>query len=280
MVFVWPQPDEASLSTAYQMSAGYYRTAANDLLGTSPDAAMELYGLLQEVGVSGGRLLDLGCSTGKLIFHLQKFGYNVAGCDINADAINVARSNGLDAYLGTIEEINLEEGHFDVIIMSDVLEHLISPGRALLRAHFLLNKRGVLIIRIPNAGCGFARSTLFLSRMTWLPWAHSEAPYHLFDFCKKSIKEILNRKGFNVMSINFHGKSPFFYTIGGMGFLDLLKQKMKSSGHYKFSWKLFPHLPMISFLSAILLPFWVYGRMSDRIGKIGSSMVVIAQRKS
>lgn len=280
LVFVWPQPDEGVLRKIYQMSAGYYRTAASDFSKTSPDAAIHLHSFLKGKGIEGSRLLDVGCSTGKSIFHLRKFGWNVAGCDVNADAINVARSNGLNAYLGSIETLSFEEGYFDVIVMSDVLEHLPSSGRALQRAHCLLNERGALIIRIPNAGCGFARSTLFLSRMTGLPWAHSEAPYHLFDFCEKSIKEILSRKGFHVVNISFQGKSPFLYTVGGMGYFDTLKQKMKSSGHYKFSWWLFPHLPMLLFFSAILLPFWAYGRIGDRIRKSGSSMMIVARRKS
>jgi len=262
------------------MSAGYYRTAASDLSGTSPDAAIYLHGLLKGKGIEKGRILDVGCSTGKLIYHLRTLGWEVAGCDVNADAVSVARSNGLNAYLGAIETLDLEEGRFDVITMSDVLEHLPSLERALQRAHSLLNERGVLVIRIPSADCGFARSTLFLSRMTGLPWAHSEAPYHLFDFSEKSIREILNRKGFEIMSIDFSGKSPFFYTVGGMGYFDSLKQQMKLSGHYRFSWRLFPYAPRLSFISAILLPFWVYGRISDRINKIGSSMVVIARRRS
>lgn len=279
LVFVWPQPGEDTLRTIYQMSAGYYRTAARDLSETSPDAALHLHSFLKEKGIDGSRLLDVGCSTGGLIFHLKRLCWCVAGCDVNAEAVDVARANGLDVYLGTIEEIDFEEGRFDVISMRDVLEHLPLPDRALQRAHFLLSEGGALIIQIPNAGCGFARATLFLSKMTGLPWAHSEAPYHLFDFCETSIKEILNRRGFDVIHINFHGKSPFFYAIGGMGFFDLLKQKMKSSGHYKVSWQLFWHLPMLAFLSTIMLPFWFYGIMSDSIGKVGSSMVVIAKRK-
>lgn len=280
VVFVWPQPAEDALRKLYRMSAGYYRTAASDLSETSPDAAIHLHNFLRGKGIEGGRMLDVGCSTGKLIFHLRKFGWDVTGCDVNADAVNVARSNGLNAYWGTIESIDFKEGCFDVITMNDVLEHMPSSGRALQRAHSLLNERGVLIIRIPNADCGFARATLFLSRMTGLPWAHSEVPYHIFDFGEKSITEILNKKGFDIMSIDFLGKSPFLYTIGGMGYFDMLKQKMKLSGYYKFSWQLFPHLPMLSFFSAILLPFWAYGRISDRIKKNGSSMVIAARRKS
>ena len=73
LVFVWPQPDEGVLRKIYQMSVGYYQTAASDLSRTSPNAAVDLNGSLQEAGVKGSRLLDVGCSTGKLIFHLKIF---------------------------------------------------------------------------------------------------------------------------------------------------------------------------------------------------------------
>jgi len=280
LVSVRPLPDEGVLRKIYQMSAGYYATAARDLSRTSPDAAMDLHGLLQGAGIKAGRLLDVGCSTGALIFHLTKFGWDVAGCDVNADAVTVARSNGLEVYHGSIEDIDLEQGHFDVVNMSDVLEHMISPRQTLRRVHSMLNEGGALIIRVPNAGCGFARSTLFLSKMTHLPWAQSEAPYHLSEFCDESIKGILDKTGFHVVNLRFQGKSPFLYTIGGMGYFDKLKQEMKASGHYKFSWQLFPHLPVLFFLSAILVPFWVFGRIGDRLRKSGSSMMIVARRKS
>lgn len=280
LLFVWPQPDKDYLSKIYQMSVGYYQTAASDLSKTSPESAEELNGLLKDAGVSSGRLLDLGCSTGKLIFHLREIGWNVTGCDVNKDAVAIGRSNGLDVYSGSIEEIDFEPGHFDVVHMGDVLEHCLSPGRVLQRVHSLLNRSGFLVLLIPNADSGFALSTLFLSKITGLPWAHAEAPYHLFDFGEKSIKELLSRKGFQVVNISFQGKSPFLYTVGGMGYFDVLKQSMKLSGHFKFSKKLLSHLPMLTFISTILLPFWVYGRSMDMVRKSGSSMMVIAQRSS
>jgi len=280
LVAVKPLPDEDALRRIYQMSAGYYVTASRDLSATSPDAAIDLHRLLKGIGIKVGKLFDVGCSTGALIFHLRRFGWDVMGCDVNADAVAIARSSGLDVYHGSIDDVDCEQRHFDAVNMSDVLEHVKSPGRTLQRVHSLLNERGVLVLRIPNAGCGFARSTLFLSKITRLPWAQSEAPYHLFEYSHQSIKGILEKTGFHVETILFEGKSPFLYTIGGMGYFDELKREMKLSGEYKFSWHMIPYLPSLFFVSAILLPFWTYGRMIDRFQSSGSSMTIVARRKS
>jgi len=278
LVFVWPQPSAEEVKSIYSMSKGYFRTAEADLKKTSQSYPIHLNNLLRAVGLSHGKLLDVGCSTGKVIFHMRKLGWSVMGCDLNAEAVEVATANGLDVRFGTLEDfIDIEEA-FDVINMSDVLEHVLSPNNELQAVYRVLKPGGLLVLRTPNVDCSFASSTLLLARITGLPWPHSEAPYHLFEFSPKAIREVLQRNRFKPVIFTTSGKVPFIYTVGATGFFDDLKTKMKCKGHYAFCWEIIPYLPLLAAVALLLFPFWAYGQVADRIRNTGNSMTVIAYR--
>lgn len=276
LIFVWPQPGEEQLLKLYNMNEGYFTTAEKDLSKSSPAAAEKIQKILGIVNPAGRKFLDVGCSTGQLMYHLKQFGWEVSGFDINANAVEVAKSNGLDARIGSIEEIDITSESFDVIFMGDVLEHLRSPGRALDTVKMLLKPGGRLIIHTPNAQSSFAYSTLFWSRITGFPWLHSEAPYHLYDFTPNAIEKLLVRKGFLLESILFSGKTTLLYTVGASGFFDGLKQKMKASGKYRFNRSLLMYLPELLAVFSIVFPFWAYSRISDFLNNGGSYITTIA----
>lgn len=280
LIFVWPQPSSEELNLIYSRSQGYFGTANTDLAKTSDEPALRLHELLKNHDASYGKLLDIGCSTGKLIFHMQKLGYTVAGCDVNTEAVEIAVNNGLEAQIGTVEMINYASESFDIIHMGDVLEHVPSPTQVLRAAHRLLKPNGVIVILTPNAKSSFSIATLSLSRITGFPWTHSEAPYHLFEFTQKSIQELLKNTGFSPAKIVTSGKAHFLYAVGGTGFFDDLKRNLKSSGRYQVSTSILPYIPKLMAVSILLFPFYLFSRIADPIRHSGQSMTVIAHKSS
>lgn len=278
LVFVWPQPSIDELKIIYSIEQGYFKTAQANLSDTSPTASINLHNFLQNIGVSSGKLLDVGCSTGKLIFHLRKLGWDVAGCDLNEGALKVAQANGLDVYRGTLDTNYYAPESFDVINMGDVLEHVCSPNEFLNAAYRILRPNGILVIRTPNASCSFATSTLVLARLTGFPWPHSEAPYHLYEFSPKSITTLLKRNSFDLIKIELSGKTPFLYTIGSTGFFDELKKKLKVQGKYKIDKSVIIYIPALIAITIILAPFYIYSRIADRLFHKGHAMNIVARR--
>jgi len=73
------------------------------------------------------RVLDIGCGNGAVAFSMAKAGALVTGIDINETNINQARKlyqhENLRFLLGDVRK-GLPEGNFDVIVMSNVLEHI------------------------------------------------------------------------------------------------------------------------------------------------------------
>ena len=278
-VFVWPQPGPQELKDIYNKSEGYFTTAASDLSKTSAYAANELHNQIQKIRPSSKSILDVGCATGKTIYHLRDLGWSVFGCDLNSRALTIARASGLDVYEGTVENSPYPPHSFDVINMADVIEHVASPGAVIAATYNLLKPGGLLKIRTPNSQCSFATSTLYLSKLTGFPYPQSEAPYHLFEFSPKGLKALLQNQGFDVVTTELRDKTSFKYAVGATGLFDGLKVHLKSSGEYKMRSAVIGYLPRLTAVTALLLPFHLYGRLMDPIRKSGSAINIIARSR-
>ncbi len=107
--FVHPQPSTEELAHIYSTAAGYFASAETDLSKTSSDAAGRLDELLRRLGIPGAGLLDVGCATGQLMYHMRERGWQVHGLDPNAGAVEVAKAHGLDARAVPLDEAAFEE---------------------------------------------------------------------------------------------------------------------------------------------------------------------------
>ncbi len=280
LFFVCPQPTSQQLANVYKKAAGYFATAESDLSETSPDASLQCHKLLVSTGIKPGRLLDVGCSTGHLIYHLQKWGWQVAGVEINADAADIAKKHNLDVRVGELAEGQYQKGLFDVIFMGDVIEHVKGPRQLLMLSHDLLRENGLLYINTPNAKSGFATASLLLSKLWGFPWPHSEAPYHLYEFSPHALSQLLSSTGYDIVYLRRAGSRSFFYMIGATGFFDELKASMKQAGKYKLNMKLLGKIPTLMLMSCILLPFHIFGGIYDKLSHSGSKIHLIARKVS
>src|SRR5882724_6495454 len=81
----------------------------------------------------GSRVLEVGCSGGPLISELNRAGYQaVTGIDISSDAVTLCRKRGLpDTHVMDAQKTSFDNEQFDMIIASDLLEHLEREEQAL-----------------------------------------------------------------------------------------------------------------------------------------------------
>jgi SAM-dependent methyltransferase len=142
-----------------------------------------------------GRLLDYGCWVGFLASEAGARGWNVVGVEPSRWAADRARSRG-------VEVVDEPDGPFDAVAIGDVIEHLPDPGATLDRLASLLAPGGVLWIATPDAGSRVAR---LLGRRWW-----SVIPTHLHLFTRRSMRALLERRGFELLEI---GTSPKTFTV-------------------------------------------------------------------
>jgi SAM-dependent methyltransferase len=102
---------------------------------------------------SGGRtLLDVGCGDGQLLQTAKDEGWDALGIDLSETAIMLCHRRGLSASGTDFFDVSLDERRFDVIVMSELIEHVPSPQRFLKRAEELLEEGGVVYLTTPNFG--------------------------------------------------------------------------------------------------------------------------------
>jgi 2-polyprenyl-3-methyl-5-hydroxy-6-metoxy-1,4-benzoquinol methylase len=98
------------------------------------------------------RVLDLGTGKGELAFDLaDRAGAHVVGVDRNRTSIAFARERFQHPNLRFVESDILEyepEGRFDVVVLSNVLEH-IEPRRELLTRVVKSTRPRAILIRVP-----------------------------------------------------------------------------------------------------------------------------------
>jgi len=107
--------------------------------------------ILSLVG-SGKRILDVGCGEGYLAKLLMEKGNEVYGIDISEHAVELARRNGVKAFVCDVENEDLpfKKSFFDAIILSEVLEHLISPREVIEKLKPYLVDGGYFLLTFPN----------------------------------------------------------------------------------------------------------------------------------
>lgn len=95
-------------------------------------------------------ILEVGCSSGLLSLELQKAGFDITAMDISPEAVEKALKNGVKKVVCQDgQDIKLDENSFDIIIASDVLEHIQNEKDAVTNWLSLLKKNGVMIVYVP-----------------------------------------------------------------------------------------------------------------------------------
>ena len=148
----------------------------------------------------GSRVLEIGCSSGSQTRLLKNtLGCSVTGIEINAAAAEDAREFCERLIIGDIENLNLTEDlgnqPFDVIILSDVLEHLKQPGDTLMKIRLLLGQSGILLASIPNIAHAAICWELAHGRFDYRDYGLLDDT-HIRFFTKKSITHLLEGSGY------------------------------------------------------------------------------------
>ena len=149
-----------------------------------------------------GRLLDVGCGTGRYLMTMAAAGWQVEGVDLSPAAVRVCREAGLVVHHGTLPSVALEATSFDAVTLRATLEHVPSPLTTLRAARALLRPGGRLMIIVPNFGslavAWFGSACFGLG----LPW-------HLTHFTPYTLTRFLDKAGFAVEALRQRARPTF-----------------------------------------------------------------------
>lgn len=149
------------------------------------------------------KILDVGCARGHLSGALKKLGENtVCGIELSEIAAKEAEKYLDEIIIGNIEEIDLPypAEYFDVIVCSNILEHLFDPKNVLIKLKKYLNKNGILLVVLPNVAHYTVRLALLRGK-----WEYQDTGIldvgHIRFFTKKSAVKMFKEAGYSVDNI-------------------------------------------------------------------------------
>jgi len=128
------------------------------------------------------KIIEIGSGLGYLTYALNKDGYNTQGIDISKNAVEKAKQQFGHRYeCADIHEYSKStQKQYDVVVLTEVIEHIEKPIEFLKSASSLLKDGGKMIISTPN-------KTIFPEDEIW----HTDLPpVHLWWFSEKSMLHI------------------------------------------------------------------------------------------
>ena len=100
------------------------------------------------LGSSDPRWLDVGCGTGVLLDSYRPIGKKL-GLEMDAGSVGRAKSKGLDVRQVEPKWDFSEYGSFDLVTLTDVIEHVEHEQDALNAVRAVLKEDGILLITVP-----------------------------------------------------------------------------------------------------------------------------------
>jgi len=167
-------------------------------LNKSDDKVAFQYGrLLQAIGgvALDARILDAGCGAGPALRYLKQRGFIPFGSDLIEYPLAQARRLILDARLVQCDSdaaLPFAENSFDVILLSEVIEHVGAPEFTLRECWRVLRGGGAVALTTPN---------LWDARRAYYPllgkvWAGDADATHRTLFNPQTLRQVFLRAGF------------------------------------------------------------------------------------
>lgn len=204
------------MSTAGSPLREYYEDPAVPA-SSGPDRARRLAELLASLlpSVAGPAvILDVGCGDGfaTAVAQSRNPGHRIAGLDWSAGSLKQASERGVRVLRGGIDQpgLPIATGSVDVVIMSELIEHLVDTDFAIEEAHRVLKPGGSLLLSTPNLAAWYNRLLLLLgvqpvfsevSLRSVFGRPGTQVAGHLRLFTRRALEGFLTGHGFRCVRV-------------------------------------------------------------------------------
>ncbi|BAW95469.1 methyltransferase type 11 [[Synechococcus] sp. NIES-970] len=166
--------------------------------------------------LKGKRILDLGAGNGALCSLLASSGYDVVGVEYDMQGVEIAKKTypSIPFYKFGVQDNPADllkyEEPFDVVVSTEVIEHLFSPHLLPRFAADVLKEGGHIILSTPYHGYlkNFALSLLNAWDKHHTPLWHGG---HIKFWSKYTLSQLLIKNGFTVVGFSGVGRLPYLW---------------------------------------------------------------------
>jgi len=192
------------------------------------------------------RILEIGCGTGHNLAMLSRFGdVSATELDDPAREMATARSGRPVARIALPDRGALQNGHYDLIALLDVLEHVSDDAGSLKVIHDLLKPGGAILLTVPAN--------------PWMWSAHDEAHHHYRRYRKREIEVFAQDAGLTIQLLSYFN-SLLFPLVAAARFAGKIATRESSDD-------VMPVAPINSLLTGIFgLESYLVGRVQMPIG--------------
>lgn len=215
----------------------------------------QLQNLSRYMDIKNKRVLDIGTGNGYLLEVLKEMDADCYGTDISKYSVQIAGEKFPGkVQCGRLETLDMNDQKFDIVFLTDVLEHFSAPKRVLHAVNRLLKPDGLMFIISPNTD---SLSRKLLGRK-WFQYKYE----HVMYFNRASLEKLLEKTQFKLLEFKKNKKkftiSYYYYYF----------QKYSFLGIEKIIKKLYPYFPnaikAVSFNNPITGEFLAIAQKHDQ----------------
>ena len=174
----------------------------------------EIKRILAPLGVH--RLADLGCGNGGVTGELAACGFDVVGIEQDGEGVDLARRAHPEAKFYRYgvqddpQDLLQYEKPFDVVVSTEVIEHLYAPHLLLEFAQRILKDDGFLLVSTPYHG--YLKNVALSALNKWD--AHHTALWHgghIKFWSRKTLGKLFEQNRFHVEGFRGVGRAPYLW---------------------------------------------------------------------
>ena len=223
-----------------------------------------------------GKLFDIGSGWGHFLYTAKLCGFETEGIEISKLMCEYAKEDlNLDVTNVNLFEDQLKVNYYDIATMWDVLEHLDYPAKALEIANKVLKPRAYLVLQVPQIDSFIAKR----QKSNWSMFSLE----HLNYFSSKTIKLLLEDKGFELIKIKSSFEFKLFIMFRLLAIVKRLKKRKKllkseniSNTERQLFFNKLVKMPKFLLIVVIFMHDLIYNLLSFL--RIGDEMIVIARK--
>ncbi len=148
-------------------------------------------------------VLDIACGNGIILCQFKKLGYNTYGTEYDSRLEEIGEKKGFTMLPGGVLPSKPDgKTSFDLIIFTEIIEHINNPKEVINNIYNLLSSNGILYITTPNFDS-------LERKLLGNGWGMICYPEHISYYSPKTLHKLLTKSGFKKIHLYTENISIF-----------------------------------------------------------------------